>query len=428
MTRPDRLPSTAASTAADGRTPGARRRLLWCAAAAAVGGTLPWRRAAAVAPAYPGGRVLVVGPHGERWRTLADAVHAAGDGDTIVLQPGDYRGDCAVVAQPRLAIVGLGSGAVFHADGRDAEGKAILVVRGVDVRIENCEFRGCKVPSRNGAGIRFESGRLAVRDCGFFDNEMGLLTSNDPLAQLAVESSEFARNHRPDGHNHNLYAGSIARLSVRGSHLHQATIGHLLKSRAAVNHIHYNQLVDGPAGSASYELEFPNGGTALVVGNVVAQGAASDNPIVVSYGAEGYRPDARHALLMVHNTLVDKMPKGGRFLRVMPAAADAAAPLFVRAVDNLLASSGDAGDLDAGNPAGGDYRHNARVDLADFADAEGDDYRLRAGTRLPLHAVDPGVYEGTPLQPTHEFAAPRGTVPLAAAPAWPGALQRRSPR
>jgi hypothetical protein len=40
---------------------------------------------------------------------------------------------------------------------------------------------------------------------------------------------------------------------------------------------------------ASYELEFPEGGVAVVVGNVIAQSADSPNPIVVAYGAESSR-------------------------------------------------------------------------------------------------------------------------------------------
>ena len=44
-------------------------------------------------------------------------------------------------------------------------------------RIENIEFRGVRVADRNGAGIRFETGRLHVLRCAFFDNENGLLAA-----------------------------------------------------------------------------------------------------------------------------------------------------------------------------------------------------------------------------------------------------------
>ena len=82
-----------------------------------------------VARTQDGGRTLGVGP-GERFRTLHDAIRAANSGDVVEVQPGEYHGDVAVAALPRLTIRGLGPGAVFHADGEDAEGKAMLVVRG----------------------------------------------------------------------------------------------------------------------------------------------------------------------------------------------------------------------------------------------------------------------------------------------------------
>jgi hypothetical protein len=77
---------------------------------------------------------------------------------------------------------------------------------------------------------------------------------------------------------------------VTGSYFHHADVGHLLKSRAARSHILYNRLTDETGGRASYELEFPNGGLAYVVGNVIEQAATTENETIISFGAEGYRP------------------------------------------------------------------------------------------------------------------------------------------
>jgi hypothetical protein len=52
---------------------------------------------------------------------------------------------------------------VLLAAGHSAEDKAILVVRNGEVRIENIEFRGTRVPDGNGAGIRFERGRCGCK-------------------------------------------------------------------------------------------------------------------------------------------------------------------------------------------------------------------------------------------------------------------------
>ncbi|MDP1606405.1 MAG: hypothetical protein Q8L93_07190 [Rhodocyclaceae bacterium] len=117
-----------------------------------------------------------------------------------------------------------------------------LVIRGV----------GARVPAGNGAGIRFEQGALKVRNCRFIDNENGILTSNHPAAVLEIENSEFA-DIRQGGERwkHNLYVGAIRTLKVSGSYFHRAWIGHLLKSRAAENHILYNRLTDETDGRAS---------------------------------------------------------------------------------------------------------------------------------------------------------------------------------
>jgi hypothetical protein len=259
---------------------------------------------------------LRVGP-GQPVSTIAQAARVARDGDTVEVQAGDYRADVAVWTQRRLDIRAVGGRVRLFADGAIADRKAIWVVRGQDIRIEGFDFRGARAASLNGAGIRFETGRLQVIDCVFEDNENGILTASDPNGELVIERSRFQANGAGDGYSHNLYVNRIARLSVRGTSFTNARVGHLLKSRAAVNEIHDNRLQDGDGGSASYELEFPNGGIAHVSGNQLRQGPATQNPIMVSYGAEGY-PWPRNELVMQDNTLVDDLPSGGEYLRVAP--------------------------------------------------------------------------------------------------------------
>jgi hypothetical protein len=220
---------------------------------------------------------------------VADALRLAGDGDTITVAPGTYRGDVAVITQRKLSIVGLGERPVMLADGQHAEGKAIWVVRNGDIRVENIAFRGARVPDHNGAGIRFEHGRLTLLRCLFADNQMGLLTSNDSAAELSIEDSEFRdapHQTRPQGLPHLLYVGRIARASIRGSRFSMGFDGHLIKSRAAETLIEHNRIDDTAAGQASYEIDLPNGGVARVLHNTIGQSAASHNPVMLSFGAE----------------------------------------------------------------------------------------------------------------------------------------------
>ncbi len=351
-------------------------------------------------------RHISVGP-GREITTLAAAARIARDGDVVEVDAGSYRGDVAVWTQHQLTLRAFGGRAALHADGAAAEGKAIWVIRAQGMRVEGFDFSGCRVPHRNGAGIRFEGGSLSVRDCGFFDNEMGLLTANDPAMVLEVAGCEFARNHRPDGHNHNLYAGSIARLVVTGSWLHSARIGHLLKSRAASNLIAANLLADGADGSASYELEFPNGGRARVLGNLIQQSRATQNPHLVSFGAEGWRWPANE-LLLAHNTLIDDS-SGGILLRISPGAGPGR---FVLANNLWLGSS----RIDATRA---ELHNNFSVSAADFEPGPVHHRRLRAASPAWGRALD----AGPDLRQTLAYLHPRQAVALAFAARHPGALQ-----
>ena len=359
----------------------------------------------------PGPTTLIrVGP-GRPIQTLAAASRLASRGTTIEVDAGEYRADVAVWEHDDLSLRASGGRVRLIADGMSAESKGIWVVRANNLFAEGFDFHGAAVPGRNGAGIRLERGSLRVRDCSFTHNQMGILTSNDPATSLDVENCEFAYNMRPDGHNHNLYCGSIRHLSITGSYIHHGRVGHLLKSRAAQNHVFYNRLTDESGGSASYELEFPNGGIAYVVGNIIAQNAQTENRHLISFGAEGYR-SARNEIYLVNNTLVTPPFKGASLLRVMPGAD------VVQAVNNLLVGAEFADPSLAGT-----YRNNFAVDGGEFTLLSDHDYRLRQSSRLIGRAIDAGSANGVRLHPVREYLHPRGTGPAPGAPHNPGAMQ-----
>lgn len=354
--------------------------------------------------------IVQVGPD-RTIKSIAVAASMARDGDVFEVQAGDYHGDVAVWTKDNITVRAVGGRVRLMADGMAAEGKAIWVLRGGRMTVQGVDFTGARVPDRNGAGIRLEKGVLTVRDCTFIDNQNGILTSANPQVELEIINSEFGYNGFGDGQSHNLYVGGIARLSVTGSYFHHAKVGHLLKSRAAVNHIYYNRLTDETGGSASYELEFTNGGVAYVVGNIIQQGSQTQNPYLISYAAEGYKWP-KNELVLVNNTLVDNRPRGGIFLRVKPG------DVTVKAVNNLLVGKGN---LDAAAP--GEYKNNFTVDWDEFELAAREDYRLKRSSKLIGKAIDAGSAAGQALMPTSEYVHPRSTVTLKGPPRNPGALQ-----
>ena len=345
-------------------------------------------------------------------KTIAAASLLVKAGDVVEVDAGDYVGDVAVWNIDNVTVRAIGGRARLLANGFAAEKKAIWVVRASGFSVDGFDFQGAKVGDRNGAGIRFESGSLLVRNCTFLFNETGLLTSDSAVAELVIEQSEFGHNGGGDGQSHNLYVGAIARLVVIGSYFHHGRVGHLLKSRAAVNFIRNNRLTDEVDGRASYELEFPTGGVAYVIGNLIQQGPLTKNRHIISYGAEGYR-GAINELYLVNNTLIDDLPGRGRFLWVRSGAA------VVQAVNNLLVGNGT---MESAATSG--FRNNFSVDEGELARTVDSAYRLHQGFRLLGRAVDPGSVNGVPLMLEAEYVHPRMVVPLDGPVRHPGALQR----
>jgi len=365
-------------------------------------------------PVPPGATVWRVGPSGPLTR-IADAARRAKDGDVVEIEAGDYHGDVASWSQKRLTIRGVNGAARLFAAGEIAEGKAIWVFKHGHFDVSNIDFIGARASDRNGAGVRLERGRLHLRGCLFWDNEMGLLTAGIPYAQntsLEIEASEFAYSHVRGRWGHNLYVGAIDRLRVSGSYFHHAYRGHLLKSRAAVNEILFNRLTDESGGTASYEANFPNGGRVLMVGNIVQQQQATENGIMVSYGEEGYSwPD--NEFVLASNTLVNDHVHGGAFLRLAPGS------VRVSVSNNLLVGHGTY-------QAPQDFQpfNDRRAEWPNLARPSRQDYRIRADALSYGYRLPPDAKPGDAVVPAAQYIHPRMVQPLDGMPRLVGADQR----
>jgi len=368
------------------------------------------------APAEAAPKATMIVGAGEKISSLTEAARLAKDGEVIEIRPGTYRGQPVVWTQDRLIIRGVGERPVMLADGKNAEGKAIWVVKGGKVRIENIEFRGARVADGNGAGIRFEKGQLTVHACRFADNEMGLLGANSAELSLEVSDSEFVDAPRHAGLLHHLvYVGRIGKFVLRGSRFENGYLGHLVKSRARESHVLYNMLADGAGGKASYELEFPNGGVAYVIGNVIGQSATTDNPRMVAYGAEGPFWPA-NALYMTHNTLVNDN-YSGNFMAVwtekFPAGID------IWAINNLTVGNGDFFP-----PAQGRFEGNQSAGRGELIEYGKLPSRLTNLSPLRGTVRPPGSVGAVDLLPNAEYTYPVGTRPLRVSSTLsPGAFQ-----
>ena len=240
---------------------------------------------------------------GQAYATLAEAVSASRDGDVIAVQAGTYVNDFATIST-NISIVGVGGMANFVANAEPPNGKGILVTQS-DVTIENLSFSGATVPDGNGAGIRYDSGNLVIKNSYFHDNQNGLLANADPDGTIRITGSEFADNGAGDGYTHNLYVNDIASLVIDDSYFHDAIVGHQIKSRAQSTTVTNSRIYDG-SGTGSYSIDLPNGGVGVIRNNIIQQGPNSDNPGIIHYGGES-EAYAGSSLTIADNVVVNDL-------------------------------------------------------------------------------------------------------------------------
>src|SRR6185312_15414621 len=166
-----------------------------------------------------------------------------------------------------------------------------------------------KVADGNGAGVRYQAGDLVLNNCYFHDNQDGLLAADNATGTITVNNTEFAHNGTGDGKTHNIYVGKIAQLTINNSYFHDAVVGHEIKSRAATTIIQNSRIFDGSSGSASYSVDLPNGGKAILSNNIIEQGPKSQNPAIIHFGGEG-TPYAGSTLTISGNTIINDLVRG----------------------------------------------------------------------------------------------------------------------
>jgi hypothetical protein len=223
-----------------------------------------------------------------QYHTIASAVAATHDGDVVQVQAGTYTNDFVTV-RDSIRLQAVGGMVRMVATSSPPDGKAIITegAAGKSVTISGFDLSGAKVAARNGAGIRYEGGNLTLVNAYIHDNQNGILGGAYANGTISMDRCEFAFNGYGDGYSHNIYIGDIANLTITNSYLHDAKVGHEVKSRAETTVITGSRIDDGPTGTASYSIDLPNGGNATITNDVIRQGPRSQNPAIIAYGEEG---------------------------------------------------------------------------------------------------------------------------------------------
>jgi len=382
------------------------RHFLLVALAAALFLTLP-------VSAQGSGTTLRVGPN-RTYTTPCAAIAVASAGDTVLIDPALYLNDTCAWSTDNLTLVGLVDrfGRRPHIDdsgltdtattGHLAEYKGIWVPSGNNTVVENIEFSGATLSNNdgaNGAGIRIEGVNMTILNCYFHHNQDGILESNIAGSNIVIKYSEFYLNGVGNpllgegyGETHNLYIGHCASLEFAFNYSHDANVGHLLKSRAAVNYILYNRLT-GENGTDSYEIDLPNGGTSYVIGNLVEKGPNSGNHTMLRYGEEGLT-NPEQDLYVVNNSFVHPTIFGGYFV------SDASSTTGALLENNIFYGTATITDQSVATLV-----TNSTADPL-FVSLDNYNYHLTSGSPDIGAGTQPGTANGYSLTPRYEYVQP----------------------
>lgn len=299
--------------------------------------------------------------------------------------------------QSNLLIRGSGGLPILKAESYSVTQKAIFVTQGNDITIENIHFTNAKVPDLNGAGIRSEGVNLSLRYCTFTYNEDGILAGDKANCTILIEFCEFGFNGHGDGYSHNLYINHIQKLIFRHNYTHDCTVGHLLKSRAYETYILYNRF-DSPGGyDPSREIDLPNGGQVVIIGNIIRQTVNDQNSNMIGYGLEGLTNPSPQEVYMINNTLINEK-SNGTYLQCQSGTS------LLKAYNNIVAGGGSfiGGTMPSSLDTSANFRYS-NITQVGFVDPSVQNYHLLNSSNAVNNGVIPGLYGNFNLTPSFEY-------------------------
>ena len=229
--------------------------------------------------------------------------------------PVTFRGVSARGARVRVGgVEGSPNGGI------DPSFKGFFVLATGDVTIDNFEISYVAGPDGTSgasiAGIRKNAdccGDLTVTNCDIHDCPDGVLTGSGP-SRVFLRNTRLANTGTVfNPSTHGAYIGACVELVVDNCLSLNTNSGHNIKTRARRGTITNSRFYDGERGSASCQIDIPQGGIYTVNACRFHHGPNATNPHSVQFAAEEifYPLDLRTNSLTVSNSTISMEMMGG---------------------------------------------------------------------------------------------------------------------
>ena len=161
-----------------------------------------------------------------------------------------------------------------------------------------------------------------------------------------------------------------------------------------MNYVLYNRIT-GESGTGSYEIDLPNGGTSYVIGNLIQQGANSQNSTIVTYLEEGVNvQNPGMDLYVINNSIVNDRASGA-FISI--GTADTV-PVVIK--NNIFVGPGTLTNQNGAILANNFSGNPLFVNQTNF------DYHLTAASPAINAGTNPGSANGFSLTPAFDYVHP----------------------
>ena len=164
------------------------------------------------------------------------------------------------------------------------------------------------------SGVRVNAdsyGDFSAYDCAFTDCNNGVESGEGPKRNTIDHCVNFNNGTGTvsAGHTHGYYLGGME-LIFTNNLVYKCGIGHNLKTRSNTGTITNNRFYDGERGTASEQINIPQGGKYLVANNDFHKGANPQNPFCIGYLEDDYGRNRVDVLTVNNNRFYMTVPDG----------------------------------------------------------------------------------------------------------------------